>query len=67
MYINLTEAIQSRGVKKAFIAEKLGISVTTLDNKLAGRTRFYVEEAFQVAQILNLNEAKLNFYFAQSE
>lgn len=66
MYQNLIEAIRNKGIKKAFLAEKLGITGTSLDNKLAGRTRFYVDEALEVMAILGLCKEEIAFYFARS-
>lgn len=66
MYRNLINVIQSKGVKKTVLARKLGISGTTLDNKLSGRTRFYVDEAQVIVDVLGLDERLLRFYFTQN-
>ena len=44
--------IKDRGLKKVYIAEKLGISRVTLRNKLIGKTEFTKPEKFMLEAIL---------------
>jgi transcriptional regulator with XRE-family HTH domain len=44
--------IKSKGLKKIYIAEKLGISRVTLRNKLIGKTEFTKPEKFMLDAIL---------------
>ena len=41
----LTGEIAKRGIKKTVIAERIGVSVRTLYDKMAGKTSFTWEEA----------------------
>lgn len=66
MYKNLEAAIAASGIKKQVIAEKLGITHACLNNKLSGKTKFYVEEAFALMVILHLDADQVSFYFNSS-
>ena len=46
------KAIRDRGIKKKFIAEKMGISRMTLDNKLNEKREFSKAEKFMLDAIL---------------
>lgn len=61
----LINAISKSGMKKNAIAEKLDISVASLNNKLAGRTDFTVEEAINLLDIIGVSRSNFVFYFAQ--
>lgn len=62
---NLSNLIESNGIKKTVIANKLGMSYTSLLNKLAGKTEFSVNEALALADILNIKDGDYAFYFTQ--
>lgn len=59
----LEERIQDSGLKKEFIAQKLGMSLNSLNNKISGRTSFLIGEAFKLKEILNLDEDVFNDIF----
>lgn len=46
------KAIKERGLKKVFVAEKMGISRITLANKLADKVEFTKCEKFMLDAIL---------------
>lgn len=48
--------IKESGIKKSKIAEALGISETSLRNKLAGKTPFTWDEVISLANLLHLKE-----------
>lgn len=50
----LGDLIDNSGVTKSFIAEKLGISRTTLDSRLSGKTDFSLKELNMLCSILRL-------------
>lgn len=62
----IINAIAKSGIKKQFIAEKLDISMGSLNNKLAGRTNFTVTEAVELCRILGITEHDVAFYFCQN-
>lgn len=59
----LEERIQDSGLKKEFIAQKLGMSLNSLNNKISGRTSFLIGEAFKLKEILNIDEDVFNDIF----
>lgn len=61
---NLINLIETNGVKKTVIANKLGMSYTSLLNKLQGKTEFTFKEAMAISSILNIKESDYAFYFA---
>lgn len=56
--------IKKSGMKMNYIAKELGITTQSLNNKLASRTRFTINEARELIKVLNLNdkEAKEIFF-----
>lgn len=56
-------AIGKSGIKKQFLADKLGISTATFVNKLSGKTRFYAEEAILLLKLLQINPDEMTNYF----
>lgn len=62
---HLIEAVSKSGMKKGAIAEKLGVTTGSLNNKLAGRTNFTVEEALKLLETIGADKGNFAFYFAQ--
>lgn len=60
----LTENIKKKGIKQKAIAEKLNISTTSLNNKLSGKTKFYVDEALTLLDILDISYSEVKDFFA---
>ena len=52
----LEELIKSKGVKKKYIAECLGITPKALTYKLQGKTEFRLNEVADIAHILGLTK-----------
>ena len=48
--------IEKSGLKRSWIADKLGISYQSLWNKLNGKTDFTVTESAKLKEILHLDE-----------
>ena len=46
------EMIRRRGMKKSYIAEKMGISPSALSNRLSGKVKFTKSEEFYLNAIL---------------
>ena len=62
----LNKVIKESGLRKEKIACELGISLGSLNNKIANRTSFYVGEIEALKRILKLNEKQFNnIFFAQ--
>ena len=62
----LNELISKSGIRKELIAGEAGMSIGSLNNKLAGRTGFYIEEANVIKGLLNLDQQTFyNIFFAQ--
>lgn len=61
----LIQIIEESGVRKGFIADKLGISRTALDNKLKKGVDFKAQEMFVLMDILHLtqDEAREIFFY----
>lgn len=58
---NINNAIIESGLKKNFIAKKLGIKYDTLRKKLNGETEFKISEVVELSKILNIKmEVLLN-------
>lgn len=60
---NLINLIETKGIKKTVIANNLGMSYTSLLNKLSGKTEFTIKEALALSHILSIPEADFTFYF----
>lgn len=65
--IELNKVIKESGFRKEKIANDLGISLTSLNNKIANRTSFYVGEIDTLKRILKLNEKQFNSIFFAPE
>ena len=52
----LSDLIVKSGIKKELIAGAARMSIGSLNNKLAGRTAFYIEEANVIKALLNLDQ-----------
>ena len=52
------EIIKRRGMKKSYIAEKMGISQSALSNRLNGRVKFTKSEEFYLNAILEGRDQK---------
>lgn len=63
----LNKVIKASGLRKEKIANELGISLASLNNKIANRTSFYVEEIEILKRILKLNERQFNSIFFASK
>lgn len=51
----LKSLINESGIRKELIAGRCGMSISSLNNKLAQRTAFNVEEAVQISGILGID------------
>ena len=51
----LKHKIKKSGYKRSYIADKCGISLTSLNNKLNGKTPFMLGEVQMITFILNLS------------
>lgn len=58
-YMNIQEAIKSSGVKKVFIAEKLGLSPSGLYLKLKNPRNLTVQEIEILSQAIHIDRVKL--------
>lgn len=54
----LKGAIVEAGYTQAKLAEKLNMSVNTLSSKISGKTKFTVDEAKMICEILNIVDDK---------
>ncbi|WP_196758814.1 helix-turn-helix domain-containing protein [Streptobacillus moniliformis] len=52
----IKEKIKEKGLKKNYIAKKLGIQYATLNNKLKGEGEFLFSEIKALIDVLNLTE-----------
>lgn len=64
---NLLKAkIIEKGIEKKLIAEKLGISPTSLNYKLNNKTEFKGSEIQLLSEILGINEEKDKYFFVHT-
>lgn len=63
--VDLSNLIEDKGVKKTVLASKLGMSYSTLLNKLQGKSEFTVRQAMALSDMLSINESDYAFYFSQ--
>ena len=62
----LAEAISRSGLKKGYIAERLGVSRTGLNNLINTRAEFRASQMVALAELLGLTvEEKNAIFFAQ--
>ena len=57
--VKLSEAIESRGVKKGFVAQQIGVSVSTLWRKMKGTSDFTLNEVRIIAAVLRLTDKEI--------
>lgn len=62
---NLENALNQKGIAKTVVMNLLNISRSTLDNKLAGRTEFTIDEAFKIKENL-LPEYDIEYLFTSN-
>ena len=48
MYANLKGEIAKKGIQRSEMAKALGIHENSISNKINGKSRFTIEEAFQI-------------------
>lgn len=61
----LIERIEQSGLKKNFIADKIGISYSSLQNKVHGRTDFTARESLTLKHLLQMPEEEyIDIFFA---
>jgi len=49
----VSAAVEESGLKQKAIAERIGVSEQTFSAMLAGRRKIYVDEFFNLCQVLN--------------
>lgn len=59
----LKEALQASGLKRTFIAEQMGLTVQTLNNKCSGKTEFTISEVNMMCHLLNLPKRQRDIIF----
>jgi len=52
---NINKAISESGIKKKYLAEKLGIEYETFRKKLNGKSEFKISEIINLTSLLNIN------------
>lgn len=63
----LEQAIKKSGLKKGFIAEKLGLSRTGLSNCINNRAEFRVGHVNALCELLNIDEnQRSTIFFARN-
>lgn len=63
----LNKTIDQSGMKLSAISDKMGVTRTTLYNKVSGRTEFNASEIETLANVLHLSEKDRNsIFFAKS-
>jgi predicted transcriptional regulator len=55
----LSEAIENRGVKKSFVAQQIGVSVSTFWRKMKGSSEFTLNEIRIIAATLRLTDKEI--------
>ena len=63
----LNDLITKSGIRKEIIAGAAGMSIGSLNNKLAGRTAFYIEEATTISHILKMDQKTFLDVFFKGE
>lgn len=59
----LNELIEKSGIKRSKICEALGISDTSLRNKLTGKTPFTWDEVLSLAKVLRMTDEECRDVF----
>ena len=58
------DLLQDKGIKRSYLAKKLGISYNTLTNKLTGKSEFSILQIVKIKEILELDdEFSTNLFF----
>lgn len=52
----LDEKIQQSGLKKGYIAEKIGVNPNTFSSLMSGKTEFKVSQMVTICRILNIQD-----------
>ena len=55
--VKLLEAIQNKGLKRGYIAEKLGIDRSTLWKKVTNQSEFLASEITALSELLGLSKS----------
>ena len=63
----LNGLIKESGLRKEVIAAGLGISLNSLNNKIANRTSFYADELYRLKGLLNLSQEQFFGVFFASK
>ena len=63
----LEKVIDQKGIKKAFLAEQLGISRMSLRNKISGKSEFKVSEMSRLQGLLNIDDATARDIFLSKD
>lgn len=61
MFNNLNAEIARKGLMKKDIAKAIGITPSALRLKMIGKKRFYIDEAYKIAQLLE--NASIEYLF----
>lgn len=61
------DAVQKSGLKKQYIAKKIGISYDSLRKKMSGELKWKVDEALAVSTILRMSKAERDAIFFASD
>lgn len=65
MYANLRGELSKRGIQQTLLAKQLGLHENTINNKLSGKSKFTIEEAFAIKQTFFADDnVDLNYLFA---
>ena len=62
-YLNLLGRIRANGMTQSDVAQKIGISPTTLNKKLRGHTDFTQTEICDLCRVLAIPDAEIPAYF----
>lgn len=63
----LQEKIRGSGLKKSFIAQRLGITYVGFRKKETGQSEFNVSEVTELKTLLNLSNKEVSEIFLQSK
>lgn len=66
-YLNLLGRIRAKGMTQSDVAQKIGVSVTTINKKLNGHTDFTQTEICDLCRILAIPDAEIPAYFFVSK
>lgn len=63
----LKEIVKESGLKKSFIAERMGVSYSSYMRKESGKSPFYADELSVLWDLLRLSSQEVNeIFFAES-